>query len=79
MDDFEVLQNEGEEFVNNKSIDNLSYAGYVYKNGAYESNYKTENCIILDFVDPGSCTVMYYLRTPNRDNEFWNFEEILVE
>ena len=31
-----------------------------------------------EFTEPGKYTVMYYLKTPNGDNEFWNFEEIEV-
>lgn len=54
---------------------------YVYKNGAYYANSKTENenTLEFEFTEDGKYTIIYYLKTPNGNNEFWNFEEIEIE
>lgn len=54
---------------------------YIYKDGSYYTNFVTENVSDMDyeFKEPGNYTVMYYLKTPNGDNEYWNFEEITIE
>ena len=54
---------------------------YIYKNGAGFDSFTTqnENSMEYEFIEPGKYTVMYYLKTPNGDNEFWNFEEIEVK
>lgn len=59
---------------------NSSISWYVYYNGSYLSSSSTynEKTIQFDFNQPGKYTVIYYLRTSNGDNEFWNFEEIEV-
>lgn len=60
---------------------NTSIFWYVYKDGGYYSSERTENTNNREyqFTEPGSYTVMYYLRTGNGDNEFWNFEQVVVE
>ena len=60
---------------------NSSIAWYIYKDGGI---YFSENTANTDsrqyqFSEPGSYTVMYYLRTPNGDNYFYNFEEIIID
>lgn len=54
---------------------------YVYKNGGYYSSFMrhNESCMEFEFIEPGTYTVMYYLKTPNGDNEFWNFSELVIE
>lgn len=54
---------------------------YIYKNGAGFDSFTTqnENSMEYEFIEPGKYTVMYYLKTPNGNNEFWNFEEIEVK
>lgn len=54
---------------------------YIYKNGAGFDSFTTQNekSMEYEFVEPGKYTVMYYLKTPNGNNEFWNFEEIEVK
>lgn len=53
---------------------NFNIKWYIYKNGGY---YTTMNSsgrdLTYSFDEPGNYTVMYYLTTPNGDNEFWNF------
>lgn len=59
---------------------NTSIAWYIYKDGGSYAFEKTNNVNFIEyhFTEPGSYTVMYYLRTPNGDNEFWNFGEIVI-
>lgn len=54
---------------------------YIYKNGGYYTVQRSENekTLTYQFTEPGDYTVMYYLTTPNGDNEFWNFERITIE
>lgn len=54
---------------------------YIYRNGAYYESLQTENEaeIEYEFIEPGTYTVMYYLKTTNGNNEFWNFEEIEIK
>ena len=54
---------------------------YVYKNGAYYTSFSTENenRTIIKFEEAGKYTVMYYLKTPNGNNEYWNFEQINIQ
>lgn len=60
---------------------NTSIAWYIYKDGGSYGYEQTNNVNFIEyhFSEPGSYTVMYYLRTPNGDNEFWNFEEIVID
>ena len=59
---------------------NTSIAWYIYKDGGSYAFEKTNNVNFIEyhFTEPGSYTVMYYLQTPNGDNEFWNFGEIVI-
>lgn len=59
---------------------NSTIAFYIYKDGAgydYVSK-ENENYFEYTFQEPGKYTIMYYLRTSNGDNEFWNFEQIEI-
>lgn len=58
-----------------------SISWYIYKDGGFYSSERTENINYREyqFTEPGSYTVMYYLRTSNGDNEFWNFEQVINE
>lgn len=60
---------------------NTSIAWYVYKDGGIFSSesIKDSNFVEYQFDEPGKYTVMYYLRTSNGDNEFWNFQQVIVE
>ena len=60
---------------------NYKILWYIYKDGGYYDNLQTENQADIEyqFVEPGTYTVMYYLRTVNGDNEFWNFEGIEIQ
>lgn len=60
---------------------NSSISWYIYKNGGIYFSERTSDTNFRDyqFNEPGSYTVMYYLRTSNGDNEFWNFSQIVVE
>lgn len=60
---------------------NTSIAWYVYKDGGIFSsqNIKNTDYVEYQFDEPGKYTVMYYLKTSNGDNEFWNFEQITVD
>lgn len=53
---------------------NFNIKWYIYRNGGYYTSLNSsEKDLIYSFEEPGSYTVMYYLTTPNGDNEFWNF------
>lgn len=53
---------------------------YIYRNGgSYSYEQTQENSLDVQFDEPGTYTVLYYLKTLNGDNEFWNFDEIIVE
>lgn len=53
---------------------NFNIKWYIYRNGGYYTTISsTEKDLIYSFEEPGNYTVMYYLTTPNGDNEFWNF------
>ncbi len=58
---------------------NISW--HVYKDGRHYDSFATENepDMQYTFTEPGKYIVEYYLRTPNGDNEVWNFEEINIE
>lgn len=60
---------------------NTSIAWYIYKDGGSYGYEQTNNVNFIEyhFTEPGSYTIMYYLRTPNGDNQFWNFEEIVID
>lgn len=60
---------------------NFSIAWYIYKDGGiyFSENTSNTNQREYTFTEPGSYTVMYYLKTPNGDNEFWNFPAIIIE
>lgn len=56
---------------------NFSIKWYIYKDGGYyTSANSSEKDLTYTFTEPGNYTVMYYLTTPNGDNEFWNFPMI---
>lgn len=78
----EQLSNDTWRFTVNYNYSwNTSISWYVYKDGGYYFNEKTNNTNFKEyqFTEPGSYTVMYYLRTSNGDNEFWNFSQIIVQ
>ena len=54
---------------------------YVYQNGGYYDSFSkiNEKTMEYTFDEKGSYTVMYYLRTPDGDNEFRNFAEIVID
>lgn len=60
---------------------NTSISWYIYKDGGSYFSERTgdTNFREYQFTEPGSYTVMYYLRTSNGDNEFWNFSQVIVE
>lgn len=60
---------------------NFSVAWYIYKDGGIYFSESTSNTNHrkYSFSEPGTYTVMYYLKTPNGDNEFWNFSEIVIK
>lgn len=60
---------------------NYNISWYIYKDGRKYDNFVVENKpdIQYEFTEPGKYTVEYYLRTPNGDNEVWNFGEIDIE
>ncbi len=53
----------------------------IYKDGKHYESFAVENEPDMQymFTEPGKYTVEYCLRTPNGDNEVWNFEEINIE
>lgn len=59
---------------------NSNIKWYVYRNGGYYDSFSTfnEKSMEYTFNEKGSYTVMYYLTTPNGDNEFRNFAEIVI-
>lgn len=59
---------------------NSNIRWYIYRNGGYFTSFLTnnENEIEYNFEKPGKYTVIYYLSTPNGDNEYWNFPEIEI-
>lgn len=59
---------------------NYQIKWYVYKNGGYYTVFSTnENYMDFSFKEPGNYTIMYYLTTPNGDNEFWNYPTITIK
>lgn len=59
---------------------NYKIRWYIYRNGGYYTLFDTtENYLEYSFEEPGNYTIMYYLTTPNGDNEFWNFSCITIE
>ena len=60
---------------------NFSIAWYIYKDGGIYFSESTSNTNHrkYSFSEPGTYTIMYYLKTPNGDNEFWNFSEIVIK
>ena len=59
---------------------NSTIAFYIYKDGGgYDySMEKDKKYLEYTFKEPGAYTIMYYLKTTNGDNEFWNFEQVEV-
>lgn len=59
---------------------NSNVRWYIYKNGGYYANFTTLNKKNMEytFTEPGSYTVIYYLSTPNGDNEYWNFSALNI-
>ena len=60
---------------------NSSIAWYIYKDGGiyFSENTSGIKSRQYQFTELGSYTVMYYLRTPNGDNYFWNFAALEVD
>lgn len=53
---------------------------YIYKNSVYYDVCSTENNGKLQYIfdEPGTYTIMYYLTTQEKDNEFYNFPMITI-
>lgn len=80
--EIERLNNDTWKFTVNYNYSwSTSIAWYVYKDGGIYLSERTQdtNYREYQFTEPGSYTVMYYLQTSNGNNEFWNFEQVVVE
>ncbi|MDO5852310.1 MAG: hypothetical protein Q4Q23_07470 [Methanobacteriaceae archaeon] len=60
---------------------NSSVKWYIYRNGMYYSvaEIKNNNEFEYTFNEPGNYAVLYYLKTQEKDNEFWNFPLIEIQ
>ncbi|MCI8341783.1 MAG: hypothetical protein HFE62_01000 [Firmicutes bacterium] len=58
----------------------MSVKWYVYRNGVYFDSFlsKNDNNMEYEFNLPGKYSVAYYLRTREKDNEYWNFPAIEI-
>ena len=77
----QINENTWEFTVNYDYSWNSSIAWYIYKDGGiyFSENTSGIKSRQYQFTEPGSYTVMYYLRTPNGDNYFWNFAALEVD
>lgn len=53
---------------------------YIYKNGGYYASFHKKNnkSLQYDFTEPGTYTVIYYLKAGSRNGEFRNFPQIVI-
>lgn len=60
---------------------NYNISWYIYKDGRKYDDFvvEDETDMQYEFTEPGRYTVVYHLRTPNGDNEVWNFGEIDIK
>lgn len=60
---------------------NSSIRWYIYRNGIYYDvvELKNNNELEYTFNEPGTYTILYYLKTQEKNNEFWNFPIINID